>query len=399
MKFIKYFLVTITALVALNACKKDDSTSDQANKVNVTFNFKKPENIEITKLENATVTLTELNTQAKKQEALTDSYSLNLNIEQGSYELSVSGKIQYTLDGKTVDGEVTAFVNKIDLLSASTQNIQLVLKSFSKDFIIEEVFFTGTLTPEGKQYFGDQYIKLYNNTDEVLYADGLLIADSRFLTTLKNEITPNIMAEAFTVEGIVRIPGSGKQYPVKPGESIVIADQGVNHKELNANSIDLTSANFEIFYTEMKDGVDNPQVENAINFDGKMIFHNKGFRSYVLARLPENVTAEAYLADYKYNYEYPTQVRIMKRDAYKIPNAWIIDAVNMSVASEFIWIVTDASLDSGWTYCGKVDRDPTRYGKAVRRKVLQETSGKRLLKDTNNSTVDFEAEVTPSMMK
>ncbi len=399
MKFIKYFLVTITALVALNACKKDDSTSDEANKVNVTFNFKKPENIEITKLENATVTLTELNTQAKTEMNLTNSYSLSLNIAQGSYELSVSGKIQYTLDGKTVDGEVTAFVNKIDLLSASTQEIQLVLKSFSKDFIIEEVFFTGTLTPEGKQYFGDQYIKLYNNTDEVLYADGLLIADSRFLTTRKDEITPNIMAEAFTVEGIIRIPGSGKQYPVKPGESIVIADQGVNHKELNTNSIDLTSANFEIFYTEMKDGVDNPQVENAINFDGRMIFHNKGFRSYVLARLPENVTAEAYLADYKYNYEYPTQVRIMKRDAYKIPNAWIVDAVNMSVASEFVWIVTDTSLDSGWTYCGKVDRDPTRYGKAVRRKVLQETSGKRLLKDTNNSTVDFEAEVTPSMMK
>ncbi len=399
MKFIKYFLVTITALVALNACKKDDSTSDEANKVNVTFNFKKPENIEITKLENATVTLTELNTQAKTEMNLTNSYSLSLNIAQGSYELSVSGKIQYTLDGKTVDGEVTAFVNKIDLLSASTQNIQLVLKSFSKDFIIEEVFFTGTLTPEGKQYFGDQYIKLYNNTDEVLYADGLLIADSRFLTTRKDEITPSIMTEAFTVEGIVRIPGSGKQYPVKPGESIVIADQGVNHKELNTNSIDLTSANFEIFYTEMKDGVDNPQVENAINFDGRMIFHNKGFRSYVLARLPENVTAEAYLADYKYNYEYPTQVRIMKRDAYKIPNAWIVDAVNMSVASEFVWIVTDASLDSGWTYCGKVDRDPTRYGKAVRRKVLQETSGKRLLKDTNNSAVDFEAEVTPSMMK
>ncbi len=399
MKFIKYFLVTITALVALNACKKDDSTSDEANKVNVTFNFKKPENIEITKLENATVTLTELNTQAKTEMNLTNSYSLSLNIAQGSYELSVSGKIQYTLDGKTVDGEVTAFVNKIDLLSASTQEIQLVLKSFSKDFIIEEVFFTGTLTPEGKQYFGDQYIKLYNNTDEVLYADGLLIADSRFLTTRKDEITPNIMAEAFTVEGIIRIPGSGKQYPVKPGESIVIADQGVNHKELNTNSIDLTSANFEIFYTEMKDGVDNPQVENAINFDGRMIFHNKGFRSYVLARLPENVTAEAYLADYKYNYEYPTQVRIMKRDAYKIPNAWIVDAVNMSVASEFVWIVTDTSLDSGWTYCGKVDRDPTRYGKAVRRKVLQETSGKRLLKDTNNSAVDFEAEVTPSMMK
>lgn len=399
MKSIKYFLMVITALVAFNACKKDDAPVDGAKKVDVTFNFKKPENVEITKLENVTVNLTELNTQVKKQVALTNSYSLNLNIEQGSYEISVNGKIQYTLDGKSFEGEITAFVNKIDLLTTSTQNIQLLLKSFSKDFIIEEIFFTGTLTPEGKPYFGDQYIKLYNNTEEVLYADGLLIADSRFLTTQKNEVTPNIMSEAFTVEGIIRIPGDGKQYPVKPGESIIIADQGINHKENNANSLDLTTANFEVFYTEMKDGVDNPQVKNAINFDGKMVFHNRGFRSYVLARLPENVDATTYLAGYKYEYEYPTIVRVMKRDAYKIPNTWIVDAVNLSVASEFAWIVTDASLDSGWTYCGKIDKDPTRYGKAVRRKVLQETDGKRLLKDTNNSTVDFEAEVTPSMLK
>ncbi|MDO4782451.1 MAG: DUF4876 domain-containing protein [Capnocytophaga felis] len=398
MKFVKHFFMVITALAIFNACKKDDSAGG-AEKVNVKFNFEKPKGIEITKLDNVVVNLTELNTKTKKQMVLGDDYQLNLNIEQGSYEVSVDGKIQYKLDGNLFEGGVTAFINKIDLLKSTTQNIQLVLKSFSKDFIIEEVFFAGTLTPEGKQYFGDQYIKIYNNTNEVLYADGLLIADSRFLTTLKNEVTPNLMAEAFTTEGIVRIPGDGTKYPVKPGESIIVADQGINHKENNSNSLNLSGADFEIFYTGMKDGVDNPQVENAINFNGRMIFHNRGFRSYVLARLPKDVTAEAYLADYKYKYEYPIGDRIMKREAYKIPNNWIVDAVNLSVAAQFQWIVTDTSLDSGWTHCGKVDRDPARYGKAVRRKVIQEVDGKRLLKDTNNSTVDFEAEVVPSMMK
>jgi hypothetical protein len=56
-------------------------------------------------------------------------------------------------------------------------------------------------------------------------------------------------------------------------------------------------------------------------------------------------------------------------------------------------------LDKGWTYCGKVDSDATRYGKSVRRKALSTTSnGKKILKDTNNSTLDFSPEAKPSLM-
>ncbi|MDE7135766.1 MAG: DUF4876 domain-containing protein, partial [Muribaculaceae bacterium] len=33
------------------------------------------------------------------------------------------------------------------------------------DLIISEIFFAGTLQPSGNQYYGDDYVKLYNNTD------------------------------------------------------------------------------------------------------------------------------------------------------------------------------------------------------------------------------------------
>lgn len=43
----------------------------------------------------------------------------------------------------------------------------------SDDLIISEIFFAGTLQTSGNQYYGDDYVKLYNNTDHVIYADGL----------------------------------------------------------------------------------------------------------------------------------------------------------------------------------------------------------------------------------
>lgn len=108
---------------------------------------------------------------------------------------------------------------------------------------------------------------------------------------------------------------------------------------------------------------------------------------------------ETWLKDYAYTAEYTFTFNEysfpMSTDTYKVPNNWILDAVNLSVESEFQWIVTAASLDAGWTYCGKVDRDQTRYNKSVIRK--QDANGKYV--DTNNSTNDFTPEAQPSLLK
>ena len=74
-----------------------------------------------------------------------------------------------------------------------------------------------------------------------------------------------------------------------------------------------------------------------------------------------------------------------KKGIYKVPNSWILDGVNLSVESVHEWNVLDASIDAGWTYCGKVDKDETRFNKSVIRK--QDANGKYI--DTNNSTNDF----------
>ena len=87
----------------------------------------------------------------------------------------------------------------------------------------------------------------------------------------------------------------------------------------------------------------------------------------------------------------------MKTETYYVANSWILDAVNLSIASEFQWIVSSSWLDAGWTHCGNIDHDPNRYNKSVRRKVESTVNGRKILLATNNSTVDFAADATPSL--
>lgn len=398
MKHLKQFLAVALGLVLLNACKKDD---DAINSIvgtrNLTLQLQKPYNVTDIQYGTITLTLTELNRNEKVERVFTNlsQNELTLPLLMGSYEVHIAATVTYTINGETVAGEMSAFVNKVDLLNNSSFPISLSIKAKGNDFIIEEIFFAGTATPEGKQYFGDQYIKLYNPTDRVLYADGLVLADSEFLTVTKRDYTPNIMAEAFTAGSMVQIPGTGTQYPVQPGKSIVIAEQGINHKENNPNSIDLSKADFENFYPPRVKDVDGVGVTNNINLHGIFIFNNRGNRSYVIARFPEGTTTTTL----QYDYEYKVGTRLMQRQALKIPNNWIVDAVNLSTKTGFEWIVTSSSLDSGWAYVANDEKDTSRYGKSVRRKVLSEKNGKPIFKDTNDSTEDFEILTTPTLKK
>ena len=398
MKHLKQFLAVALGLVLLNACKKDD---DAINSIvgtrNLTLQLQKPDKVTNIHYGTLTLTFTELNRNDKVERIFTNlsQNELTLPLLMGSYEMRIAATATYTLNGETVAGEMSAFVSKVDVLNDSSFPVSLSIKAKGNDFIIEEIFFTGTATPEGKQYFGDQYIKLYNPTNRVLYADGLVLADSEFLTVTKRDYTPNIMAEAFTAGSMVQIPGNGTQYPVQPGASIVIAEQGINHKENNPNSIDLSKADFENFYPPRVKDVDGVGVTNNINLHGIFIFNNRGNRSYVIARFPEG-TATATL---QYDYEYKVGTKLMQRQALKIPNNWIVDAVNLSTKKGFEWIVTAPSLDAGYTYVANDEKDTSRYSKSVRRKVLSENNGKPIFKDTNNSTDDFEILTTPTLKK
>lgn len=337
-----------------------------------------------------------------------DNMRVEVKLAQGFYKLEVSGEMSYLMDKKSQTIQFQGYVESTKVLG---QDMNLDLPTYIKsskggDFVLAEIFFAGTQTDEGKKYRGDTYFVIYNNSSETKYADGIVLMESAFMTVSKYNYTPDVMDSKFTVEALYKIPGDGTQYPVKAGGSLVICDRAIDHTAANTHSFDLSKADFEWYDDSSSPRIadtDNPAVPNL-----EKIFcysptiwapHDRGFHSYAIGRLPEAMTHDNYLTQQAYHYTYDMVIGgktyPCERDKYTFPNDWILDAVNLSIQAKYEWIITSPTLDAGWSYCGTVDRDATRYGKSVRRKVIAtDVNGKKILKDTNNSTNDFEAEQT-----
>ncbi len=400
-------LMLLAVSAAFVSCSKDDGPTIVKNG---TVTLEMPINVSDVVLNSFSGTAT--NVQSGKVTTLTtptkngNNYVITIpELEEGSYNISAKGNISFLKGGVagTTDFEVQ---NNGVSVSEKSNTLKMAVNSFQAEggFVISEIFYTGTTTPEGKQYSGgDGYMIITNNSDVTLYADSIAVLESQFLTTDKQDYTPDVMNEAFSVEAVYMIPGSGTSVAVAPGESLTLAINAINHKEANANSIDLSNADFEFYDVSSNPNITDPDGK-APNLDKWYCytasifgFHNRGYHSYAIAKMQGD--KETWLKDYAYTAEYTFTFNEysfpMSTDTYKVPNSWILDAVNLSVESEFQWIVTAASLDAGWTYCGKVDRDQTRYNKSVIRK--QDANGKYV--DTNNSTNDFTPEAQPSLLK
>lgn len=282
------------------------------------------------------------------------------------------------------------------------------------EFVIEEIYFTGTALPEtGRpdKYQGDQYIKIRNNTDEDLYADGmLLILQSSVLSNMEGEIPAAVdfREEYCAGQAFYAIPGSGRDVPVKAGESLIIVNNAQNHLESNPDSWDATTADFE-WYDESSNenflDTDNPAVPNLDKWYAQTLtvhsLHNRGAYGIAIAMPPAGTTGEQFLQDhpigdgYYYIFHSPNGSDYeMPIKGYFVPNKWVLDAVNTGGRNTFGMAPWGTSLDAGYTWCGTEDSDPDQFNKSVIRK----TGADGKLVDTNNSSNDFTPNTTPSLL-
>lgn len=393
LRHIFLYALMVTMSLSVSSCLTDDNAININQNSTVSMAFKVEGIKEIKELE---VEFVEVNTGLKIIEKAQGTPYFSVALPIGSYRMSAEGI------GLLAEGEEVSLSSKSEMLDVTDQvvnlNVTLFVKQLNEDFVFEEIFFAGLQTLELKAYQTGKYFKLVNNTDKVLYADGLLIAQSDFLTTKDNKETPDVLNEAFVLQSVMMLPGSGKEYPVEPGDFIVIADNAQNHNLPNVPGADLSNANFEFPITENPKNVqpDNPNVPNVKMIYSKLNFsmfamHDRGQTGYIVARFPEGENEETWLANYKFDYSYLTAAgKEQKFDRYKIPNSWIIDGVNGSIPDKFERLVTSPSLDSGYSYCATSESDKARYGKTIRRKVLgPNEQGRNVYKDTNNSSVDF----------
>ena len=281
----------------------------------------------------------------------------------------------------------------------------------SGSFVIEEVFFSGFMLEDGQNndaMDGDQYFKITNNTDKMLYADGLIICKN--IVGSQNGgyayyLIDDDLSGDILVQDLFQFPGDGADVPVLPGQSLVVAFAAQDFATENGKGVDLSQADFEIFDGEELD-VDNPDVPNMkilLKSSASFSFlHNRGYESYALVKFPDGVTEESFMTNNAFtgtsSFWMGGEILIPNEPydegSYLIPNAWVVDGINCGVEEDYGNPAFNATIDAGYTGCGKVDKDPDRFGKSALRKS---TDGK--LVDTNNSTNDFTRDAAPTLKK
>jgi len=397
MKTTTKILLLIMVCSSLNwACKKRDNAIQTAT---VQVKVQYPDNYSEQNVANAEVKLTSKSIGSVFS-AFTNSSGLAVfqDVVPGTYDVSVS-KTLSTTDAQNLTGisqSLTLNASKTDVSVDPTNGSTIELKlsgSAAGSLLIKEVYYTGSRTAAGGTYFSDQFVELYNNSTDVIYLDGLCIADifgnSGLINTTSLPTPFKTDANNSYASNVWRIPGTGKQFPLNPGASIIIAQDGVNHQEatLNPNSpVDLSKADWET-YNERPDNrdADAPGVPNLEKlyftggFDWLLTVFGPGlviFRTEDFSKL-EKLTAPGSTSTTEY---------------VKIPNTIVIDAFEaLKDAGSGNFKRIPVALDAGFVFASN-----TYTSESFRRKTRATINGRRVLQDTNNSANDFELLSKPS---
>lgn len=396
MKSLTFTIIFSTLL--FTACKKNRFGELQMSSVTVSAKY--PGSYSQTGASGATITLTSVTDGAIKT-ATTGSNgdAIFTDVLPGTYNIAASLTLNeaqaQSLTGISTALTLNAVQNNAIVISGQNASFVLDLQGNAVGgLVIKEVYYAGSKTPAGGNYFSDQFVEIYNNSTDTIYLDSLCIADAYGNSGL---INPSSEPTAFAgdaqhvyLNSIWQIPGTGKDHPLAPGKSIVIAQDGVDHRDplLNpASLVNLSNADWET-YNERPDNrdADAPGVPNLRRvyftggFDwlltvfgpGVVIF--KGDSSQLVtqtAAIPGSPTAAPRI---------------------KIPASQVIDgfeALKDGNSSTFKRI--PVGLDAGFVFA-----DDTYNMQSFRRKTSTSINGRRVLQDNNNSTADFEKLASPT---
>jgi len=275
----------------------------------------------------------------------------------------------------------------------TTPFVQRLSGSRLGDLVIKEVYYPASRTPSGGTYFSDQFVEIYNNATDTVFADGLFIADAFGPAGQINPTTVPTPLQSQTasvfVSSIWQIPGTGRQHPIAPGQSIVIAQDGINHRDdpngNPASPVNLGNANWETF-NERPDGrdLDSPSVPNLTR-----VVHRGGFDwllavfgpGVVIFRAPNVAALDTTLV--------PGTTGTW---VTRVPNTLVVDAFEaLQNGNSAAYKRVPAALDAGFVFA-----TGTYTGESARRRVATTIGTRRVLRDSNNSSTDFELIARPT---
>ncbi len=277
------------------------------------------------------------------------------NIPFAEYNININSEIVVDygtfLDTMPI---VASGVYNFNNATDSISTIEVISGGSGKGLKINEIYTVGP--PNGFHYFYDQYIELYNSSDETKYLDGMVVC--RMSSAVMGNVT-----YMFQFPGI---PLTGTEYPVESKEFVVLAHDAYDHKGEIFNgkvSIDLSVADWEFVNSKDFgdwDDADVPNLDNVITGNNVDFYIN----------LVSDVIILADGSDVEY--------------IDGLDSASVIDGVEYSSSASHVKDI-QSYIDRGFTGVGL-----QKYsGQSMERKVAGF--------DTDNSTIDFEIISAPTI--
>jgi len=280
------------------------------------------------------------------------------------YNISVTKRVNVILDGVSVERTMNGQLINVEILNAAISPSVYVTPSISGQLVISEIYYNGS-PPQPPynlpQYFHDQFTEIYNNSDEVVYLDSIIIANVDFGHAEEDYIYA-IHAYMF--------PGSGQDYPLNPGEFVIVAQDAINHTEAVPSSVDLSSADFE-YYVGPPD-IDQPNTENMIKL------HHKYGVDFLYSVFNDAIVLLKVKDPYAYGYS--------EFDCILFPKTAVLDGVDYrDNLAEVEYKRLGPAIDSGLT--GGFD---SYMNKSIQRRIDFYRGDQPVLMDNNNSSIDFQ---------
>ncbi len=238
----------------------------------------------------------------------------------------------------------------------------------SSPLVINELYFVGC--SYSYFYYYDQFIELYNSSNDTLYLDGIFVVRGTHI-----EDIIDIEAEDFALGYYVyKFPGEygvTRNSPLGPKEFTVIATDAIDHSRINARCVNLLGSDWEFFCAQGGD-YDNLTSANLVPVSnvGNDFTMNLGHETVFIA------TGE----EWRYGMHFDGNTL---KEYIEIPISTIIDGVEYSSNFEspkYLTVRVDAGL--GGNGIAKYS------GRSIQRRFPG--------LDSNNSTFDFEIKDPPT---
>ncbi|MBQ9549087.1 MAG: DUF4876 domain-containing protein [Bacteroidales bacterium] len=342
-------------------------------------------------LEGVEVTAGDVNSGASYQAVCDASGTARFTLPDGLYRLSASAQIGEDFFNAARSGIV---------LNAPGGRTELHLRhSRFGEIVIKELYCGGCRkTPKEGTHQSDKYFILHNNVSETVYLDSLCFGTLSPYNSTATNVWPEGLGYVPVIQCVWQFPGSGKDFPLAPGEDAIVAVNGaVDHAQEYPLSVNLNREDCFVCYnaTYFTNKGYHPAPGDKIRTDHilSVVIKTGQANAYPLSVSSptlvifraEGMSIQEFIAREGSVIQVPGST---VDQVVCVPEEWVLDGMEVfdgrsSVNNKRL----GPMIDAGFVY-----QSDTYTGHSLMRRRNEAKSaaaGYEVLQDTNNSTKDF----------